>query len=201
MTLEIETAQAEVSQQFDSSNLSLPLQPNDSSVTVPTVLFDNYDSFVDNTTGAGSIHNTPGVAFQEEPGSSYIRPLLCDETKVRFSIMCSFWMTQRDWLDHSYLRYNVISIIFTTLNVFDGIRVPASGNSQPPDLREIWVRFDSDLSAFLNQSDCDIWRHLLSHWLITLFDWQLHVYDSGDVILRYHFIQTQHTQIHTDTHT
>ena len=32
---------------------------------------------------------------------------------------------------NSYLRYNIISIIFTTLNVFDGIRVPASGNSQP----------------------------------------------------------------------
>ena len=45
--------------------------------------------------------------------------------------MCSFEMTQRDWLDHSYLRHNIISLIFTTLHVFDGIPVPASGNSQP----------------------------------------------------------------------
>ena len=44
-------------------------------LTVPTVFwFDNYDSLVENDTGAGSIHNTPGVAFQDEPGSSFIRP-------------------------------------------------------------------------------------------------------------------------------
>ena len=75
MALEIETAMAEVSQQFDSQSSSLPLQPINSSVTVPTVYwFDNYDSFVDNNTGAGSIHNTPGVAFQEKTDSSFIRP-------------------------------------------------------------------------------------------------------------------------------
>ena len=49
--MEIETAQAEVSQQFDSNNMQLPLQPKDGS-TVPVLFwFDNYDSFVDNNTG------------------------------------------------------------------------------------------------------------------------------------------------------
>ena len=72
--LEIETAQAELAQQFDSNGLSLPIQPKDSTCTVPTVFwFDNFDSFVDNNTGAGSIHNTPGVAFQEETSSTHRR--------------------------------------------------------------------------------------------------------------------------------
>ena len=73
--LEIETAQAELSQQFDSNRFSLPIQPKDPSSTAPTVFwFDNFDSFVDNNTGAGSIHNTPGVAFQEETSATMRRP-------------------------------------------------------------------------------------------------------------------------------
>ena len=68
--MEVETAQAEVSQQFDTKDMRLPIQPKDHS-TVPTLFwFDNYDSFIDNNTGADSIHNTPGIAFQEEVSSS-----------------------------------------------------------------------------------------------------------------------------------
>ena len=75
VALEIETAQAELSQQFDSNSQSLPIQPKDTSSTVPTVFwFDNFDSFIDNNTGAGSIHNTPGVVFQEETSSTTKRP-------------------------------------------------------------------------------------------------------------------------------
>ena len=73
--MEIGTAQAEVSEKFDTQNMNLPIQPNDSCSTIPTIFwFDNYDAFVDNTTGAGSIHNTPGIAFQEETSSSFRRP-------------------------------------------------------------------------------------------------------------------------------
>ena len=73
--MEIETAQAEISQQFDMKEMALPIQPKDASSIVPLVLwFDNFDKFVDNTTGAGSIHNTPGVAFQEETSSTVRRP-------------------------------------------------------------------------------------------------------------------------------
>ena len=65
--MEIETAQAEVSQQFDTQSQCLPIQPKNQCSVVPTVFwFDNYDAFVDNNTGADSIHNTPGIAFQEE---------------------------------------------------------------------------------------------------------------------------------------
>ena len=64
---EIETAQAELAEQFNKDNMALPIQPKHSSSIVPTIFWwDNFDRFVDNLTGAGSIHNTPGIAFQEE---------------------------------------------------------------------------------------------------------------------------------------
>ena len=73
--MEIETGQAEAGHHFDLDKMALPIQPKDASSIAPLVLwFDNFDSFVDNNTGAGSIHNTPGVAFQEETSSTMRRP-------------------------------------------------------------------------------------------------------------------------------
>lgn len=64
---EIETAQAELAQKFQREGTSLPLQPKSTSDIVPIVFwYDNFDRFVDSPTGAGSIHNTPGIAFQEK---------------------------------------------------------------------------------------------------------------------------------------
>ena len=64
---EIETAQAELAQDLRDKQKSLPLQPISSSTMVPTIFWwDNFDRFVDNLSGAGSIHNTPGIAFQVE---------------------------------------------------------------------------------------------------------------------------------------
>ena len=85
--LALETAQAEVSHQFDLNEMGLPIQPKGSSFTVPTVFwFDNFDSFIDNNTGAGSIHNTPGVAFQEENDSTMRRPDRSTERTKRRSL-------------------------------------------------------------------------------------------------------------------
>ena len=62
---EIETAHAELAEHFTNEGLSLPLQPEFSFSQVPIIFWwDNFDRFVDNLTGGGSIHNTPGIAFQ-----------------------------------------------------------------------------------------------------------------------------------------
>ena len=67
-------------------------------------------------------------------------------------------------------------------------------------LTHICVRFASDLRTFLNQSDVTLTStSCLS--LVNYISLFLIGYLRHDVILRYHFIQTQHTQIHTDTHT
>ena len=67
MVREIETAQAELSEQFSKNGMTLPVQPRDSAACAPVIFWwDNFDKFVDTGTGAGSIHNTPGIAFQEE---------------------------------------------------------------------------------------------------------------------------------------
>ena len=85
--LELETAQAELAEQFDRNGKGLPIQPKSQSSFVPTVFwFDNFDSFVDNNTGAGSIHNTPGVAFQEENEMTVRRPDISKEKTKRRSL-------------------------------------------------------------------------------------------------------------------
>ena len=54
--------------------MALPIQPKHSSSIVPTIFWwDNFDRFVDNLTWAGSIHNTPGIAFQEETNDTIKR--------------------------------------------------------------------------------------------------------------------------------
>ena len=63
---EIETAQVELVEHFYKDGKTLPILPKDESSIAPTVFWwDSFDRFVDVPTGAGSIHNTPGVAFQE----------------------------------------------------------------------------------------------------------------------------------------
>ena len=71
---EIETAHAELAEHFTNEGLSLPLQPEFSFSQVPIIFWwDNFDRLVDNLTGGGSIHNTPGIAFQEEVDGSVRR--------------------------------------------------------------------------------------------------------------------------------
>ena len=71
---EIETAHAELAEHFTNEGLSLTLQPEFSFSQVPMIFWwDNFDRFVDNLTGGGSIHNTPDIAFQEEVDGSVRR--------------------------------------------------------------------------------------------------------------------------------
>ena len=71
---EIETAQAELSEQFSKNDMTLPIQPKDSGSYAPTIFWwDNFDRFIDTGTGGGSIHNTPGIAFQEQSADTLRR--------------------------------------------------------------------------------------------------------------------------------
>ena len=64
---EIETAQAELAEFLSCKEISLPLQPKTSTSVAPIIFWwDNFDRFVDTGSGGGSVHNTPGVAFQEK---------------------------------------------------------------------------------------------------------------------------------------
>ena len=60
---ELETALGELAQHCKHNETLLPIQPG----SPPTVFWwDNFDRFVDDNVGVGSIHNTPGIAFQKE---------------------------------------------------------------------------------------------------------------------------------------
>ncbi len=64
---EIETAQAELIQHFQAMSLHLPIIPATSENKVTTTFWwDNFDRNIETASGAGSIHNTPGIVFQEE---------------------------------------------------------------------------------------------------------------------------------------
>ena len=63
----VETAQAELVQHLKSLSLSLPICPiNEESKVLTTFWWDNFDRNIETASGAGSIHNTPGIMFQEE---------------------------------------------------------------------------------------------------------------------------------------
>lgn len=71
---EIETAQAELAQHFQSMSLNLPLCPaNSESQVTTTFWWDNFDRNIETASGAGSIHNTPGIVFQEESSGTVTR--------------------------------------------------------------------------------------------------------------------------------
>ncbi|CAB3984611.1 Hypothetical predicted protein [Paramuricea clavata] len=71
---EIETAQAELVEHFQSMGLNLPLQPAAIGSKVSTIFWwDNFDRNVETASGAGSIHNTPGIAFQEHSDAAVMR--------------------------------------------------------------------------------------------------------------------------------
>ena len=64
---EVETAQAELAQHLKSLSLPLPICPIDEeSKVLTTFWWDNFDRNIETASGAGSIHNTPGIMFQEE---------------------------------------------------------------------------------------------------------------------------------------
>ena len=64
---EVETAQAELVQHLKSLSLPLPICPIDlESKVLTTFWWDNFDRDIETASGAGSIHNTPGIMFQEE---------------------------------------------------------------------------------------------------------------------------------------
>ena len=64
---EVETAQAELVQHLKSLSLPLPICPIDEeSKVLTTFWWDNFDRNIETVSGAGSIHNTPGIMFQEE---------------------------------------------------------------------------------------------------------------------------------------
>ena len=72
---------------FSKENMALPILPKDSMSLAPTIfLWDNFDLFVDNLTGAGSIHNTPGIVFQEETGDTIKRNDISIQKSKRTSI-------------------------------------------------------------------------------------------------------------------
>ena len=74
MVREIETAQAELAEEFFKEGKSLPILPKDDDAVAPTILWwDNFDRFIDSSSGENSIHNTPGVAFQEKTENTVLR--------------------------------------------------------------------------------------------------------------------------------
>ena len=78
----IETAQAELVQNYKSQSLQLPLIPCTPESKVSTIFWwDNLDRNIETTSGEGTIHNTPGIAFQEISESSYSRPEMTDIPK------------------------------------------------------------------------------------------------------------------------
>ena len=71
---EIETAQAELAQHFQSMSHYSPVMPVDAESKVTTTFWwDNFDRNIETASGAGSIHNTPGIVFQEESESTVTR--------------------------------------------------------------------------------------------------------------------------------
>lgn len=71
---EIETGLAELTQHFQEQGQLLPLQPKSTSSSVLTVFWmDNFDHNIETSTGHGTIHNTHGVAYQEQSDSSIAR--------------------------------------------------------------------------------------------------------------------------------
>jgi hypothetical protein len=71
---EIETAQAELAQHFQSMSLYSPVMHVDAESKVTTTFWwDSFDRNVETASGAGSIHNTPGIVFQEESESTVTR--------------------------------------------------------------------------------------------------------------------------------
>eukprot|EP00795_Rhopilema_esculentum_P007883 gene7883-13766_t len=71
---ETETAQAELVQQLQSMSLNLPLLPSDTTQKVATSFWwDNFDRNIETSSGASSLHNTPGILFQEETDNVRIR--------------------------------------------------------------------------------------------------------------------------------
>ena len=71
---EIETAQAELAQHFQSMSLYSPVMPIDAESKVTTTFWwDNFDRNIETASGAGSIHNTPGIVFQEQSKSTITR--------------------------------------------------------------------------------------------------------------------------------
>ena len=64
---EVETAQAELVQHLKLLSLPLPICPIDEeSKVLTTFWWDNFDRNIETASGAESIHNTPGIMFQEE---------------------------------------------------------------------------------------------------------------------------------------
>ena len=71
---EVETAQAELVQHLKSLFLPLPICPIDEeSKVLTTFWWDNFDRNIETASGAGSIHNTPGIMFQEESACTFNR--------------------------------------------------------------------------------------------------------------------------------
>ena len=68
--------------------MSLPVQPKDSDTCAPVIFWwDNFDRFVDTGTGAGSIHNTPAIAFQEETCDTVKRQDITIKRSKRTSLL------------------------------------------------------------------------------------------------------------------
>ena len=64
---EVETAPAELVQHLKSLSLPLPICPIDEeSKVLTTFWWDDFDRNIETASGAGSIHNTPGIMLQEE---------------------------------------------------------------------------------------------------------------------------------------
>ena len=85
---EIETAQSEVSEQYSKSGMVLPIQPKNLESSAPTIFWcDNFDRFVDTGTGGGSIHNTPGIALQQETSDTVRRKDLSINRSKRTSLI------------------------------------------------------------------------------------------------------------------
>ena len=71
---EIESAQAELAQHFRSMSLYSPVMSIDAeSKVITTFLRDNFDRNMETASGAGSIHNTPNIVFQEQSKSTITR--------------------------------------------------------------------------------------------------------------------------------
>ena len=67
--------------------MALPIQPKYSGSSAPTIFWwDNFYRFIDTGTGGGSIHNTPGIAFQEQSADTDIKNLVSTDQREPTSL-------------------------------------------------------------------------------------------------------------------
>ena len=131
MVNQIDTAQAEVAKIYGSSSVTQPVQSKAEEAVAPTLFWwDNFDRKIETTSGKGSTHNTPEVAFQE----------ITDDTTLT-EIQLSISKSDRRSLEHTDslpVPPKINSKRNTSLFPYGPTPKPTSRSSIRNDLLPIW---------------------------------------------------------------